>query len=107
MDKIQAGLDVLFLIVDSICGYQIAEAFLERRWKDWRVYGYPITIIMSYVAFDYIRDVYYGGGNTASEITQWCNWVAVTVLLCIFYKGRIFVKIINMMLGSKHRFLYV
>lgn len=99
MDKIQAGLDILFLIVDCICGYQIAEAFLEKRWNDWRAYGYPITTIISYVVFDFIRDVCCGGGDTVGEIIQWCNWLAIIVLLGIFYKGRIFSKVINIVLN--------
>lgn len=33
------------------------------------------------------------------EIIQWCNWLAIIVLLGIFYKGRIFSKVINIVLN--------
>lgn len=97
MDKIQTGLDVLFIFAESVFYYQMAEIFLKRRWEDFRRYGYLLSIVLAFLIMGKVNE-YFTENAMISGVFQRSSWIVLFLLLHIFYQGKLLKKAINIAL---------
>lgn len=99
MGTIQFVIDFIFILVDSVFAYQVADIFLKRRWEDYRKYGYPVTITFVFYGLGILSDFVFKD-TIFNGLFQKSGWIVLILLLHFFYQGSILKKIITIALST-------